>query len=125
MNTWVTIKTFDSSHTANMAKECLLGEGLDVFLKNELTNQIRNYPNASYLGVELQVLDQDAERAFEVLIVYGYAEKIVQNQSAFIHKLDGFTKRIPLFGELFFELRMVAIIAVVVLSVVIPVVLLT
>jgi len=119
----ITIQSYDSAHKANMAKACLMGEGIDVFLKDELTNQIRNYPNA-YNYVQLQVQEFDAEKALDVLIVYGYAKKIENKQNVFLQKVDNWSQKIPLFGELFFELRIVAIIGFIALSIIIPIVLL-
>lgn len=124
MNKLITIYTYDSVHTANLAKSALQAEGVRAFLKDEFITQVRNYGNVS-IGVKLQVPEFDAKRALELLEVYGYANKSVNNENAFLKKLDLLTKKIPIIGELFFELRLVAIVGIIVLGIVIPIVLTT
>jgi hypothetical protein len=71
MNDWIIIMTFNVTQDAYLAKAKLESEGIQTFLKDELTNQILNVYSITS-GVKLQVMPQDYVRACEILGEAGY-----------------------------------------------------
>lgn len=73
MNQLITIKTFTYPHEAYIIRGKLDSEGIETFLKDEMTVQVNNFYSNAVGGVKLQVLEQDVERALEII---GESEKI-------------------------------------------------
>lgn len=67
MNKLVTIKTFTYPHEAYVVRGKLESEGIETFMKDELTVQVHNFYSNAVGGVKLQVLEEDVERALSVL----------------------------------------------------------
>ncbi len=61
----ITIKESHTSADLLVLKSRLESEGIECFMKNELTTQIMSH--MATFTVELQVMDSDAERAIEIL----------------------------------------------------------
>src|SRR5690242_18006536 len=72
MESFITIKTFTQPHSAYIIKGHLEAEGIECFLKDELTVQSMNFYSEAIGGVKLQVRSTDAERAILLLEEYGY-----------------------------------------------------
>jgi len=72
MNDLVTIKASDIPSEIYVAKTYLEDNGIYCFLKDELTNQV--HP-AAIGGIKLQVHEDDAMHAVELLIEGGFAKK--------------------------------------------------
>jgi hypothetical protein len=71
MNDWITIMTFNVTQEAYFAKAKLESEGVQTFLKDELTNQVLNVYSITS-GVKLQIMPQDYVRACKILEEAGY-----------------------------------------------------
>jgi len=70
----VTIKTFSSNIELTLVKSYLESEGIECFVQDELTNQV--YAGMiNELHAKLQVDEQDAAEAINLLISKGYAKK--------------------------------------------------
>lgn len=60
----VYLATLDNSSQASIVQSALLNEGIESFLKNEILSTVINTPG---FQIELEVLEEDYERAMEVL----------------------------------------------------------
>ena len=110
-NHYVTIRTFTYPHEAYIIKGKLEAEGIECFLKDELTVQIDNFYTNALGGVKLQVKESDSTRAIEILKEGGYLQENDFKPSVIWRKMDGFTRKIPLFKRLPLELRAMFILA--------------
>ncbi len=67
MEQFVTIKTFTYPHEAYVIRGKLESEGIRTFLKDEMTVQVYNFYSNAIGGVKLQVLEEDAEKALNIV----------------------------------------------------------
>lgn len=56
--------TLDNISQASIVKDVLLNEGIESFTKNETISSVLNIPN---LQLELEVFEEDYEKAYEIL----------------------------------------------------------
>jgi len=70
MNKWITVGTFLQSYEVHLAKTKLESEGIDVFLKDELSGQM--YSAAAVFGIKLQVEEHNVETALHILKECGW-----------------------------------------------------
>lgn len=56
--------TLDNISQASIVKDVLLNEGIESFTKNEMISSVLNIPN---LQLELEVFEEDYEKAYEIL----------------------------------------------------------
>lgn len=89
-------------------------EGIRCFVLDELTVQANNFYSNAIDGVKLQVLEDQAELAHEILREYGYTPYIEPNNMAFWTKLDTKTNRIPFIRKLRVEMRALIMLALIV-----------
>lgn len=71
----ITIKIFNNLSDLSIAKAFVESEGIECVVKNELANQTSPYGAATTTGIELQTAECDVERAIELLIEGGFAQK--------------------------------------------------
>lgn len=64
---WITIKSYTLAHEAHLDEMLLQSEGIETFLKDELTNRVDNFLSHAIGGVKLQVQKHDAYKAREIL----------------------------------------------------------
>lgn len=67
MDKIITIATFDNPMTANLIKAKLQDAGIDSFLANENIVGIQPFYSNAVGGIQLQVLESDAEHAIAIL----------------------------------------------------------
>lgn len=67
MEQFITIKTFTYPHEAYVIRGKLESEGIQTFLKDEMTVQVHNFYSNAIGGVKLQVLSPDVERALSII----------------------------------------------------------
>lgn len=67
MEQLVTIKTFTYPHEAYVIRGKLESEGIQTFLKDEMTVQVHNFYSNAIGGVKLQVPSEDVERALSII----------------------------------------------------------
>jgi hypothetical protein len=66
---WVTLKSFNTTIEAHLARGMLESEGVEAVIRDEHTISIRPYLSQALGGVRLDVLEEDFERARELLDV--------------------------------------------------------
>jgi hypothetical protein len=72
MAEWVSIQTFLYPQDAYIVKGLLESEGIDAFLKDEMTTQVFNFYSNAIGGVKLLVPEEQADKAREILKKNGY-----------------------------------------------------
>ena len=72
MTNWLTIMTFTFPTEAHVVKGYLESNGIDVFLKDEMTVQVNNFYSNAIGGVKLQVREPDYEQGIQLLREGGY-----------------------------------------------------
>ena len=72
MDNFKTLITFTFPHDAYIAKAYLESEGIETFLKDELTVQVHPFYSNAIGGVKLQAKESDFENALVVLEKGGY-----------------------------------------------------
>ena len=69
---------FTYPHEAHMAKTVLEKEGIETFLKDELTSQVTNLYSDAFGGIKILVDETDLGRGRDILVEGGF---IVDNQT--------------------------------------------
>jgi hypothetical protein len=72
MDNLKTIITFTLPQDANLAKGFLESEGVETYIKDELTAQVNNFYSNAIGGVKLQVNENDYENGIRLLQKGGY-----------------------------------------------------
>ena len=75
MDTLTTVLSFTYPHEAHLAKGKLESEGIEVFLKDELTTQVNNFYSHAIGGVKLQVRSDQIDTAHRLLVQSGYIQE--------------------------------------------------
>ena len=112
MNKWITILTFTYPHEAHIVRTKLASEGIETFIRDELTTQVNNFYSNAIGVVKLQVRSEDYDDALRILSVLGYIKEEHQHENQLILKIDKLTGNLPLLGTMVFPLRIMTIIAV-------------
>ncbi len=112
MDKLVTIATFTYPSEVVVIKGRLESEGIECFVKDEITAQVHNFISNAIGGVKLQVRQSDAIRATEILKEAGYLDESDNGHSDFRTNVESITDRIPLLKHLRIELRMLIFILV-------------
>lgn len=81
MNDWVTIMTFTYPQDSYIIQGALESDGIETFLKDELTIQVDNFLSNAIGGVQLQVKKDQVDRAKEILKSNGYFDKPEEQNS--------------------------------------------
>lgn len=123
MGNLTTIITFTLPHDAHLAKAKLQSEGVEVFIKDEMTAHVNHLYSGAIGGVKLQVRGVDVDAAHRILIASGYIEEHTPKENSLLIKLDKQTSNWPLVGRLGVELRLLVAITVVLAIVVVTIVL--
>lgn len=108
MNELITIITFNYPHEAHLVKIKLESEGIEVFIKDELTVQVHNFYSNAIGGVKLQVKEKDFTRANQLLIESGYIKNEIQSKNRFFNRFDKSTVKLPIIGKMIFEIRLIS-----------------
>ena len=72
MEDWITVITFTFPSESYVPRSVLESEGIEVFMKDELTAQVHNFYSNAIGGVKLMVRKDDARRAYEILKEAGF-----------------------------------------------------
>ncbi len=75
MQEWITVMTFTWPHESYLVRGALEAEGIDTFLKDELTIQVDNFLSNVMWGIRLQVPKGQVSQALRVLNANGYLDK--------------------------------------------------
>ncbi|MBI3511954.1 MAG: DUF2007 domain-containing protein [Bacteroidetes bacterium] len=91
MHEFVTIATFTLPHEASILAARLEDEGIETYLRDELTVQQNNFYSHALGGVKLQVRENDVENALKIMQGSGYigehAAKEISDSAA-INSID-------------------------------------
>ena len=123
MDNLITVITFTLPHEAHFAKAKLQSQGVEVFIKDEMTAHVNNFYSNAIGGVKLQVRSADVDAAYSILVDSGYIIEHAHEPNNMLVKFDKLTCRWPLIGSLAVELRMVITAALIVSAVVVTIVL--
>ncbi|NLC49293.1 MAG: DUF2007 domain-containing protein [Bacteroidales bacterium] len=123
MDHLITVISFTYPHEAHLAKGKLQSEGVEVFIKDEMTTQVNNFYSNAIGGVKLQVRSADFDIAHSILIESGYIQEHAQKPNKLLIKLDRWTSVWPLIGRLPIELRVLISVALLLTVVVVTIVL--
>lgn len=89
-------------------------EGIECFVRDELTAQVNPFYSNAIGGIKLQVKESDLENAMIILKETGYIKDSDLQPSKMIGTLDRVTSKIPIINKLRFELRLIIIATVIV-----------
>lgn len=124
MDNLITVISFTLPHDAHFAKAKLQSEGVEVFMKDEMTAHVNNLYSGAIGGVKLQVRSADIDTAYRILVDSGYIEEHKRKQNSLLFKFDKLTSTLPLIGNLPVEFRIVISTALIVSAVIVTIVLL-
>lgn len=97
---FVTIASFNSVHDLYPFKVNLEHNGIQCFIRDQYSAQVTPYLANSIGGVKLQVLEEDAQNAIELLKEAGYENKEEYNeQPQVIGRFEEITGRIPILNK--------------------------
>lgn len=120
----ITVISFIYPHEAHLAKGKLQSEGIEVFIKDEMTAHVNNFYSNAIGGVKLQVRSADVDIAHRILMESGYIqEQTEKSRSKLMTKLDKWTSNWLMIGGLAVELRMLIFVALVLTAMVVTIVL--
>lgn len=125
MSNWVYLISFTYPHEANLVKLNLEAEGLEIWMKDELTVQVNNYLSNAIGGVKLYVKEENYDAARQILLDSGYTKEELPRSNKWLLPLDKMTLKIPLLKSLRFEVRLLIVFAIFFLTVITTVMLLT
>lgn len=117
MDHWSEIIAFTYPHEAHLAKSKLESEGIEVFLKDELTTQVNNFYSNAIGGVKLFVKNEDMLTAKKILTEGDFLHTSEHKPGAFISWFSSFSSKLPLIGNTVIEFRLLAVVAVLALVV--------
>ena len=124
MDRLITAITFTFPHDAHLAKAKLESEGVEVFIKDEMTVQVHNFYSNAIGGVKLQVRSADLDNAQHILVESGYIQEHESKENKLLTKLDHWTSHLPLIGDLRVELKLLISVFIILTIVVVSIVLL-
>jgi hypothetical protein len=108
MDNFVTVATFTYPSEMAVVRAKLESEGIDYFVKDELTVQVYNFYSNAIGGIRLEVRESDFQKARHILIDSGFLEEEKAPQtSKFWESVEDRTKNIPLLKKLRLELRFI------------------
>lgn len=79
MTNRITLTTFTFPTEAHVAKGFLEANGIESYLKDEMTVQVNNFYSNAIGGVKLQVAETDYERGIQLLREGGYLKEHSEN----------------------------------------------
>ncbi|MEN8928996.1 MAG: DUF2007 domain-containing protein [Flavobacteriales bacterium] len=117
---WTTIHTVTYPSEAHVIKLQLENEGINVFLKDELTVQTDNFISNAIGGVKIQVGSEDVDAAIQLLLKLGYKTEQNNKKETFLDKIYDFTSKIPLIKNLIPEFRLLTLVGISLLLILVP-----
>ena len=110
MDDFVTVLTVRYSHELLMIKGFLEAEGIEYFVKDELTIQSDPLWSNALGGIKLQVQKQDKDKAIALLTEFGYLKEEPFTGEDLLTRIDKKTSSIFVLKNLSIEKRIVIII---------------
>jgi len=125
MEEFVTVATFTYPTELAIIKGRLESEGIECYVKDEMTVQVYNFLSNAVGGIKLQVKQSDAEKAIEILKELGYLKEKDFQPPKFWIKLNNLTRKIPIISKTRLELRLMILAALFVTTIVLTVYIIT
>jgi hypothetical protein len=72
MDQFITVKTFTYPHELSVLRSRLESEGIECFVKDELSSQVISLYSNTIGGAKLQVRESDLDKTIEILKEAGY-----------------------------------------------------
>ncbi len=120
MENRITVATFTYPMEAQMAKAKLELEGIDAFLKDELTVQMNFLYSDAIGGVKLQVNPKDFDIAQRILVESGDISEPVRKPNKLLIRMNNLTSKFPLIGKAKFELRLLILTVILLAVIIVP-----
>lgn len=117
MDTYITLKTFTFPSEAYILRSRLESEGIECFIKDELTIQSNSLNSNAIGGVKLQVKQSEIENAILVLKDGGYTLDNYDEPSKLYLRAELLTSKVPIFNKLPVIFRLLIAFVLAVLSV--------
>lgn len=111
MDHFVTIMTFNHPMELAVLRTRLEANGIECFIKDELTTQVTPFYSSAIGGVKLQVKESDVQKSIEILKEGGYINDEDLQRQKKPNKFETATSCIPLLKYLRLELRLMIIVA--------------
>ena len=112
---FITVKTFTYPHELAILRSRLESEGIECFVKDELTIETYPFYSNALGGLKLQVKQSDLKKTIQILKETGYLnEEIISGPSEMNNKIDSVTSKVPFLNKLRFEFRLIFIIMVII-----------
>ena len=89
----------------------LESEGIEVFVKDELTVQVHNFYSNAIGGIRLQVPAEDFERAKTILLENGLLEEI-ENKDEFWNDMALKLKKIPFLSQMDLRIGLIVLLGI-------------
>lgn len=121
MENLITVISFTLPHDAHFAKGKLQSEGIEVFIKDEMTAQVHNFYSNAIGGVKLQVRESDIAIAHQILVQSGYIKEQTNQPNKTLVKFDNLTCKWLIIGRLPIEFRIVILAALAISSLVLSI----
>lgn len=112
MNEFITVATFTYPSEMVAIRGRLESDGIECYVKDELTVQIYNFYSNAIGGIRLEVRRSDYEKARQILEETGFLKEEIAEPSKFWAEVDNFTKNIPVINTMRLELRLLVVLGV-------------
>ncbi|MFN8299232.1 MAG: DUF2007 domain-containing protein [Chitinophagales bacterium] len=110
---WVTVRTFTLPTQAMVASSVLQSEGIEFVLQDELTVQVDPFYSNAVGGVKLNVPEEQAAHAHEVLKQAGFDEDVEERPTVLENLTERITGNLPLIKDLAWPFRFAGLVLVV------------
>jgi hypothetical protein len=99
-DSYITILTFTYPYEFAIVRGRLESEGIECFVKDELTVQVNPFYSNAIGGIKLQVRKRDWEQALKILTETGYIKEADLQPAPSLLNLQRFLSKIPLIKKL-------------------------
>jgi cytochrome bd-type quinol oxidase subunit 1 len=106
MSTLVTIYSVSFPDSPAIIKARLDSEGIECFTQNETTIQVDPLISNAVGGIKIQVKEQDAQQALEILYSEGYLRREDMEKPETYSGLQRFADKLPFLRQQPYELRL-------------------
>jgi len=116
MSEYVTILSLPYPQQIYIIKARLESEGIECFIKDELTIQTDPFLSNALGGIKLQVKEENVKEALKILDSEGY-QRYKEDTTNPYQKLEGFANKLPFFKNVRFEVRLGILVVLVIIVV--------
>ena len=109
---WKTVTIYTYPTDAHIARAKLETQGIEVYLKDELTIQTYNFSSNAIGGVKVQVPEENYELAKEILLDSQLMFETKRTKNKHLTQFNEFTAKLPIIGKWIFEIRLLTIVGI-------------